>query len=120
MYKQYKLHKIIIMILICTTVLILASGCDSSKESRRRPGKYRGFSCSRSSGREVTGNQYASIDTSNADDGYVLIKYLGNSDKAKLQIKNDSDIYTYDLYKTDDFLVFPLSCGSRQIYNRSL
>lgn len=112
MHKQYKLHKIITMILICTTVLILASGCDSSKESGGAPVSTDDFLVPEAPGDEVTGNQYASIDASNADDGYVLIKYLGNSDKAKLQIKKDSDIYTYDLYKTDDFLVFPLSCGS--------
>ncbi|MDO4544623.1 MAG: transglutaminase-like domain-containing protein [Bacillota bacterium] len=63
-------------------------------------------------GETVLGNDYASMDASNLDAGYICIKYLGSNEKVKLQIKNGSETYTYDLKKSDDYLVFPFTCGS--------
>ena len=63
-------------------------------------------------GEVMLGNSYAAIDASNVNHGYLCIQYLGDSGKVKLQIKADSETYTYDLKKSDDYLVFPFSCGS--------
>ncbi len=59
-------------------------------------------------------NEEACIDASNASEGYVMVRYLGESEKVKLQITgNDGITYTYDLYKdSSDFETFPLSSGS--------
>ncbi|WP_242839518.1 transglutaminase-like domain-containing protein [Butyrivibrio sp. NC2002] len=43
-------------------------------------------------------NDVASIDASNASEGYVIVHYTGESDKVKLQITGPTDItYTYNL-----------------------
>lgn len=63
-------------------------------------------------GTNVTGNEYVSIDESNASEGYICVTYLGDSSKVKLQITGpDYMTYTYDLYG-NDMEVFPLSTGS--------
>ncbi len=51
-------------------------------------------------------------DASNTSDGYVMVKYTGNSDKIKVQITGpSSSIYTYTSY-AGDFCTFPLTEGS--------
>lgn len=62
-------------------------------------------------GDKVLGNNLAEIDASNTDDGYICIKYKGDSDKVKLQLKCDGNTYTYDLHKKAGYMVFPFSCG---------
>lgn len=50
------------------------------------------------SGKKVVGNSKAKIDISNVDQGYLMVRYNGNSKKVKLQItKKGSTTYTYNL-----------------------
>ncbi len=66
------------------------------------------------SGVTVYENEYARLDASNTQDGYVVIRYTGASGKVKLQITGPTSItYTYNLTvgtPTDE--VFPLQCGN--------
>lgn len=66
------------------------------------------------SGVTVYENEFAHLDASNADEGYVIVRYTGNSGKVKLQITGPMQItYTYNL-STDEQLdeVFPLQSGN--------
>jgi hypothetical protein len=62
----------------------------------------------------VYNNKYAYLDASNASEGYVIVRYTGDSGKVKLQITGPESItYTYNLTvgtPTDE--VFPLQCGN--------
>ncbi len=69
------------------------------------------FKLPEATGETVLGNDIVKMDVSNSSEGYVLIKYNGDSDNTKLQIKHDSDVYTYNLSEADKYMVFPLSCG---------
>jgi hypothetical protein len=66
------------------------------------------------SGETVYENEYAHLDASNISDGYVVVRYTGESQKVKLQITGPNTItYTYNLTTgnpTDE--VFPLQSGN--------
>lgn len=63
-------------------------------------------------GTTVYGNDYVSVDASHTDEGYLMVRYQGQSSKVKLQITGpDYMTYTYDLTETD-YEVFPLSAGN--------
>ena len=53
----------------------------------------------------------ASIDVSNASQGYVMIKYTGSNPKVKIQIIKDTT-YTYDIANTGNYVTFPLTEGN--------
>ncbi len=64
------------------------------------------------SGSTRYGNDIISIDASNISDGYVMVRYNGSSEKAKLQITiPDTTIYTYTL-TPGDYGTFPLTGGN--------
>ena len=55
----------------------------------------------------------ATVDYSNAADGYVMIKYEGKNPKIKVQISYGGDApYTYDLNTQGHYEAFPLTQGS--------
>lgn len=57
-------------------------------------------------------NQLVSADASHTDDGYLMVAYLGENPKVKLQITGpDYMTYTYDL-QSGDYEAFPLSVGN--------
>lgn len=59
----------------------------------------------------VYSNSSASIDASNASEGYVSVKYTGSSSsRIKVQITKNTT-YTYDLNNKGNYEVFPLSEG---------
>ena len=63
------------------------------------------------SGTTVYSCTVASIDASNASEGYVIVSYSGSSTKVKLQITGTNNVtYTYNLSKTSE--TFPLSAGN--------
>ena len=65
----------------------------------------------KASGKNVKKNQKATIDYSNTKDGYVMVKYTGNSNKKiKVQIKNKIT-YTYNLPK-NKWTALPLTDGN--------
>lgn len=58
----------------------------------------------------TAGNEYATVDYSNATDGYIMVDYLGSVSKVKLQLTGPNSVtYTYDL--TNGYAAFPLTSG---------
>ncbi len=65
------------------------------------------------SGTVTYGNGTALVDASNANHGYVMVQYNGNSSKIKVQvIKNGGETYSYDLNARSAYEVFPLTEGN--------
>ena len=63
-------------------------------------------------GTAETHNEYASIDYSNASEGYIMARYTGTCPKVKMQIKFPGAVtYTYNLVG-NEYEAFPLSSGS--------
>lgn len=62
-------------------------------------------------GTTTYGNEKATIDASNTDQGYIMIKYRGSNGKIKIQITK-SVTYTYNLNARDAYEVFPLTEGN--------
>lgn len=55
----------------------------------------------------------ATLDCTNASQGYVMVSYSGTNHKVKLQIsKSGGTTYTYDISKRGEFEVFALTEGS--------
>lgn len=64
-------------------------------------------------GTDACGSDTVTIDVSNTDQGYVMVKYTGSNQKVKLQIKTpDKNIYTYLLSQEKSYEAFPLSRGN--------
>lgn len=64
------------------------------------------------SGITVYGNESAEIDASNISKGYVMVKYLGNNPKVRMQIETPiGDVYTYVLSQEHIYESFPLTRG---------
>lgn len=63
-------------------------------------------------GLEETHNEYASIDYSNAAEGYFMARYTGTCPKVKMQVKGSNSVtYTYNL-NSSEYEAFPLSAGN--------
>lgn len=64
------------------------------------------------SGTSVAFNEYATIDYSHTDDGYVMIRFTADSkQRLKSQVAGPSTTYTYNLTQ-GEWTVFPLSDGN--------
>lgn len=64
------------------------------------------------SGKLVAQNDYAVIDYSNTQDGYIMVRFTAEtSNKLKTQIIGTTTTYTYNLYP-GEWTVFPLSDGN--------
>lgn len=60
----------------------------------------------------VYGNDVVSIDASNTSEGYVMVQYIGNVSKVKIQITApDGTVYSYNL-RIGNYETFALSKGS--------
>lgn len=63
------------------------------------------------SGTDVRRCDVATVDVSNASEGYIMVSYTGDNAKVKLQLTGpDAVTYTYDLH--GGYEVFPLTAGS--------
>ncbi len=61
------------------------------------------------SGKKTKSNDFATIDYSNTDDGYVMVRYSAATDKKlKVQVKGPATTYTYAL-TAQSWSAFPLS-----------
>ncbi len=59
----------------------------------------------------ITGNA-STVDISNVNSGYVMVKYAGTKEKIKVQIRFEGgEPYTYDLTTSGEYEVFPLTTG---------
>ena len=58
-------------------------------------------------------NEYAKVDASNTSEGYIVVTYLGESPKVKLQITGPAGVtYTYNISSIPKEEVFPLQQGN--------
>lgn len=64
------------------------------------------------SGSTSYSNGKVTVDASNTQNGYVMVKYSGGVNKIKVQISKDGLTYTYDLNARNAFEVFPMSEGN--------
>lgn len=63
------------------------------------------------SGTGVFENEYISVDTGNAAEGYIIASYKGSNGKVKFRLQGENGVtYTYDL--ANDDAVLPLASGS--------
>ncbi|MDO4187864.1 MAG: transglutaminase-like domain-containing protein [Lachnospiraceae bacterium] len=64
------------------------------------------------SGNSLLSSDNMTVDISNASEGYIIIRYSGDSEKTKFQITGPSQVtYTYNIAASED-VVIPLSSGS--------
>lgn len=118
-----KRHPKIAYILFILLVFSLISGCGD--KGGKGVGGFE-LSASQSTGRSNTpnvlttdspktdtiGNEHVIVDISNATEGYLTVKYLGESAKSKLQITGSNGVtYTYNLVINEENVI-PLTSGS--------
>ena len=116
-------RRIINILLICLLLTaVFSNGCGSdsdndkgtvSETSKKTTGTRSNIPhvlTPEASGTVTYGNELVSIDASNTEEGYVVIRYLGNVPKVKLLIEYpDGTKYWYRLHNKDE--VFPLTSG---------
>lgn len=57
-------------------------------------------------------SELVSVDASHTDEGYVMIRYMGNNAKVKLQLQiSGGQTYTYLLSRSQTYETFPFSSG---------
>lgn len=84
-----------------------------AQDSGKKRESVQQFLLPQASGAVVYGNDVASIDASNAAEGYVMVRYAGGAAKAKMQITQpDGTQYTYNLGLNGDYETFPLPGGN--------
>lgn len=113
---KYRLHLSFLLIAI---FCLLLGGCSGSSSASRkehsgppRDSTPRVLTPS-ADGVTVYQNDFASIDTSNTSQGYVMVKYNGTNEKVKLQITcPDQSCYTYLISDRGAYDTFPLTAGN--------
>lgn len=113
---KYRLHLSYLLIAI---FCLLLGGCSGSSSASRkehsgppRDSTPRVLTPS-ADGVTVYQNDFASIDTSNTSQGYVMVKYNGTNEKVKLQIIcPDQSCYTYLISDRGAYDTFPLTAGN--------
>ena len=87
-------------------------GSSSSDSSGQKRGDAYAALVPTAPGDTCYGDDSSSIDASNISEGYVMVRYTGNSEKAKLQMTvPDGTVYTYTI-KGSDYNTFPLTGGN--------
>ncbi|SFH93114.1 Transglutaminase-like superfamily protein [Pseudobutyrivibrio sp. OR37] len=95
------------------TVTESASNEAVAKESSGKRGNGIQVLVPEASGVDVHGNSDASIDSSNAKDGYVMVKYTGSAAKVRMLIETPAgNTYNYLMDLDGQYDVYPLSEGS--------
>ncbi len=108
---------IISMVMIMVTLSFSACGGASSYYTSDEPVRDPLDAAVRvpvASNSSVYNGSVATVDYSNASEGYVMVKYTGShTGKIKMQIRGPSYIdYTYDLTPGSEYVAFPLTEGS--------
>lgn len=117
-----KRRRTINILLICILLTVFFCGCSSGSDNKKGSDSETGKKTTgtrsntphvlipEASGTVTCGNELVSIDASNTEEGYVIIRYLGNVPKVKLLIEYpDGTKYWYRLHNKDE--VFPLTGG---------
>ncbi len=113
-----------IVFLTITSIISLFSGCSkdetktvshssssSSTEQAKRESTLQ-ILLPEATGTTLYGNDIVSIDSSNTNEGYVMVQYKGTVTKVKLQITiPDSTVYTYSL-TPGSYETFPFTGGN--------
>lgn len=64
-------------------------------------------------GTKVIGTDTLTVDISNTDQGYIMVRYSGSADRVNIQITGSDDVhYKYFLGPSSDFTALPLTDGS--------
>lgn len=113
---KYRLHLSYLLIAI---FCLLLGGCSGSSSASRKEhsGPPRDSTpkvlTPSADGVTVYQNDFASIDTSNTSQGYVMVKYNGTNEKVKLRITcPDQSCYTYLISDRGAYDTFPLTAGN--------
>lgn len=114
MYRQTRVFYVFLILFFAASFF---SGCSSEDapsknhtDSRRTTSTE--YLVPQASGTVTYGNASISIDASNTSEGYLMVKYSGAADRAKLQITTpDQTVYSYNL-RTGSYETFPLSGGN--------
>lgn len=129
MRQKFFIHHFLIYISVMLLILIGCCSCNhtsvshasnTGKQNLNASGKEEGtrdntpyILTPEASGDTVYENEYASIDASHTDQGYVMIHYLGSIEKVKVQIiSSGEEAYTYLLNQDCEWNTFPFSMGS--------
>lgn len=103
-------------VLMFGILLLFVSGCSSDSNTKTTSLPLRDNTPRvlqpEASGIHTVGNDLVTIDISNTSQGYIMVEYLGQNNKVKVQITipNEESPYTYD--KHDGYEVFPLTGGN--------
>ena len=111
----------LLLFILVLAVSLFFSGCSgggktqagsSADSSGQKRGDAYAALVPTASGDTCYGDDSSSIDASNISEGYVMVRYTGNSEKAKLQMTvPDGTVYTYTI-KGSDYNTFPLTGGN--------
>jgi transglutaminase-like putative cysteine protease len=96
-------------VVFCTLLILTLSACGHPENAPTRPPKTTVLTPSTGSLAEAS--DQATIDYTNASEGYVMVKYTGDVNKVKLLIEKGDVTYNYDLSTSGDYEVFPLTMG---------
>ncbi len=108
--------KKIVLLLLCLLFSVTLQGCGGGGNGGNTTDGGRGstsdFPVPSADGTTVYGNSTATVDASNTDDGYIMVKYSGSASKIKVQITGPgSETYTYTSH-AGDYATFPLTTGN--------
>lgn len=100
--------------ILLALILILASGCSVGPGGGSGGGRktIEKAKMPRASGTQVYTGGDASIDASNASQGYVMIKYTGSADKVQVQVTGPDGTRTPYPFEKEKYHAVPLSGGS--------
>lgn len=112
MHNKTRISIVFIIIVMMSSFLIVGCGSTSENHTDSRRTTLHDFLVPTAPGTVSYSGGGASIDASNSSDGYIMVKYSGKADKAKLQITiPDGTVYSYTL-TGNEFAAFPLSGGN--------
>lgn len=105
--------EILMIIGMCAALAIALSGCGASGEFEVEnpipPTEGKVLVPATGAVSESSGS--ATVDYSNASEGYIMAKYTGDKGKAKVMIEKDDTVYKFDLNTGGAYEVFPLAMG---------
>jgi len=115
MKKMSSDKKAIVFVFFCMVLLMLTSCGSKQGAENAAPGKFQTNVLSPvNENITVYEGENVFIDASNASKGYIMLKYTAPIDKnIKARITREGgEIYTYDIFDSEEFYVLPLTQGS--------
>ncbi len=108
-----KTKKRIFVLMLALFAAVLSAGCQDEPTQPTKPRVTRTtILMPEATGEKCYGENGVSIDASHITDGYIMVQYAGDSEKAKVQITvPDGSVYTYTILG-DSYETIPISSGS--------